>query len=577
VWENMEKDKKITFAFGRFNPPTIGHKKLIDTVKSHAKEHGTDHLIIASHTQDSKKNPLSPEEKEHHLKKQFPNTHIAMGSKEHANIIDHLDHLHKQGYTHATLVAGSDRVKSYNDLIHKYNGTHKGARYNFKHLEVKDAGQRDPDAEGTEGASGSKQREHAKAGNFKEFASNVPVKKHAKDLYHAVRKGMKLENIMPNFKALFLVGGPGSGKDFLIHSVLDECKLKEVSLDKLFTAIVEQTNINELNDFPSVIVNGNADNKDKIVVAKVILEAMGYDTAMVYVHTTDEESKTRNDSRILRGSKTFNESVREKKYEQSVSNMHEYAEMFESFVIYDNSNNFSTVNEEMQQEIASWLVELSDTITGFLSQFPKNEASLRWIAERVLEVGTKETANFAKAITPGQGSKNAKTYSEADRMVPTKSNRNPNKTPADGDKWNGGTPSANKNAAYINTVEAVKKDDKEKVEIKNIKDKKTKQSLPPSVDGRVASYGVPSMGVASVAGGDVGGSLLQNGNSKGNKILNIGKKQKGKFRKYPTTRGGLANMNSATIGGNISMQGLTGPYSTESIIREYKNILRTKQ
>ena len=446
-------EKKVVTTFGRFNPPTTGHKKLIDKVHEHAKKDGADAVIGVSHSHDAKKNPLSPEEKEHHLKKLFPKSHFQMSNKEHPSIVDHLARLHKKGYTHVKLVVGSDRHQAMHELAHKYNGTHEGARYHFKHLEVVSAGHRDPDSEGTEGVSASKQREHAHSGNFKEFSKGVPVKKHAKELYHAVRKAMKLENVMTNFKALFLVGGPGSGKDFLIHSVLDECNLKEVSLEKLFAAIVEQQNIQELEDFPSVIINGNADSMEKIIVAKAILESMGYDTAMIYVHTSEEVSKSRNDLRIARGSKTFNESVRKRKYDESVSNLHEYADMFNSFVLYDNSNNFSTVSEEMRKEITDWLLELSTTIAGFLSKEPTNESALDWIAEKVaLDLKLRD----AKSA----------------------------------DKYNGGATSANINSPTRTTVEEKKP-------------KKTKQALPPSVIGDVRNMAIGSQGISGLSVGIV--------------------------------------------------------------------------
>jgi adenylate kinase family enzyme len=160
---------------------------------------------------------------------------------------------------------------------------------------------------------------------------------------------------MSHFKAIFLIGGPGSGKDFLIHSVLNEYNLTELSLEKTFKAIVDQNNIEELNEFPSVIINGNADNKDKVIVTKAILETMGYDTSMIYVYTSDEVSKSRNDFRISRGAKTFNEETRKIKYDNSVNNMTEYGEMFESFLLFDNSNNFVTVNENVKKEITGCL------------------------------------------------------------------------------------------------------------------------------------------------------------------------------------------------------------------------------
>jgi len=341
---------------------------------------------------------------------------------------------------------------------------------------------------------------------------------------------------MPNFKALFLVGGPGSGKDFLIHSVLDECKLKEVSLEKLYAAITEQSNIDELVNFPSVIVNGNADNKEKIITAKAILEMMGYDTAMVYVHSTNEESKIRNDLRISRGSKTFSESVRQSKYNMSIENMQDYAELFESFVLYDNSNNFSTVKEEKQQEIANWLVELADTITAFLSNFPTNEAALRWMHERVMEVGTDSAAKFHREITPGQKSNKAKTYAQADKATGCDCGSKCSY----GDKYAGGVRSGEMNSPTRTTVEGVKKPLPFKKKPTNV----------PSNYADVKSYAIGSMGVASEPVG-----LTANEEKKPEK--------KKKFEKLPTSRG-MSAMYPTALGSVPSAFGLSA-YKTESI------------
>lgn len=268
-----------------------------------------------------------------------------------------------------------------------------------------------------------------------------------------------------NFKAIFLVGGPGSGKDFLIHSVLAEHSLKEISLEKLFSAILEQKNLEELNSFPSIVVNGNADNKDKIIVAKAILENMGYDTSMIYVYTTNEESKRRNDTRISKGAKTFNESVRTKKYNVAVNNMHDYVDMFEGFILFDNSNNITQVNEQKKTEITGWLNEMATTVEAFLLKQPKNEAARKWISERVLEVGTKSTADFVRALTPGQDKTNTvRTYAEADKKAGCTCKENDCSC---GDKKSGGIAVADFNAPGRTFAEAVVK----------------KQAMPPSMDG----------------------------------------------------------------------------------------------
>jgi hypothetical protein len=285
-----------------------------------------------------------------------------------------------------------------------------------------------------------------------------------------------------NFKAIFLVGGPGSGKDFLIHSVLAEHSLKEISLEKLFSAILEQKNLDELNSFPSIVVNGNADNQDKIIVAKAILENMGYDTSMIYVFTTNEESKRRNDLRILKNAKTFNESMRTKKYNLSVNNMHEFVEMFEAFILYDNSNNITQVNEEKKVEIRGWLNEMATTVEAFLLKKPTNEEARKWIQEKVLEVGTKSTADFVAALTPGaDGTKKVRTYAEAEK----KSCACKENDCGCGGKKEGGIAVADFNAPGRTFAEAVAK----------------RQSTPPSVSFDNSSKGVYGVSPLSSSGG----------------------------------------------------------------------------
>lgn len=189
-------NKHVTFAFGRMNPPTTGHEKVVQKMHDVAKEKGGDIKLVVSHSQDSSKNPLSAEQKLKHVKKFFPTTPTEAATKEAPTFLHHLAKLHEQGYKHVTMVAGSDRADEYKKLIHKYNGV-KGAHgyFNFDKAEVQSSGERDPDAEGAEGMSASKMREHAKKGNFAEFKKGVPrhvPEKHAKDMYNDVRKGMGL-------------------------------------------------------------------------------------------------------------------------------------------------------------------------------------------------------------------------------------------------------------------------------------------------------------------------------------------------------------------------------------------------
>ena len=176
----------IAITFGRFNPPTIGHEKLLDRVSSVAEG---DYRIYPSRSVDPKKNPLEPKEKIKFMQEMYPaHKDAIVNDAEKGNIFNVLAALNEEGYSSVTMVVGSDRVAEFSNLLNKYNGT----AYNFEELKVESAGERDPDAEGVEGMSASKMRAFAAEGNLKEFAKGVPGgnEQMASNLMNAVRKGM---------------------------------------------------------------------------------------------------------------------------------------------------------------------------------------------------------------------------------------------------------------------------------------------------------------------------------------------------------------------------------------------------
>ena len=185
-----EAEHHGVFAYGRFNPPTVGHEKLIHATEKVAASHKVPAHIIASHSEGNAKNPVPTKAKVGYLKKVAAKTsHVSSSDKESPNLLTQAAKLHKQGVTHLHMVAGSDRVGEYHKLLHKYNGTHEGALYNFKHITVHSAGHRDPDAEGTEGMSGTKMRAAAKAGGHEKFRSGLPkaLDKHADEIAAHIR------------------------------------------------------------------------------------------------------------------------------------------------------------------------------------------------------------------------------------------------------------------------------------------------------------------------------------------------------------------------------------------------------
>ena len=188
---NLVEAKKdaIVLAWGRFNPPTTGHEKLIKAVVSEAKKRRADYRIYPTKSIDPKKNPLTFKEKVRFMKQMFPKHARNISSEESVNtLIKAVQKLESEGYKTVTLIAGSDRITEFKTLLNKYNGK----EYNFDSIDVVSAGDRDPDAEDVSGMSASKMRAAASAGDFNSFKKGVPNKKIAKKLYDAVRKGMKV-------------------------------------------------------------------------------------------------------------------------------------------------------------------------------------------------------------------------------------------------------------------------------------------------------------------------------------------------------------------------------------------------
>jgi hypothetical protein len=193
-----EQEKHHVLTFGRLNPPTIGHEKLVNHVQELAKKLNASHTIVMSGSQDSKKNPLTPEQKLKHAKRAFPTANLKIATTEHPTLSHHLSNLHDQGVTHPTIVVGQDRVEEFKKLTGKYNGVSAGhGHYNFKHINIQSAGQRDPDAEGAEGMSASKMRDLAQKGDKEGFAKGAPSAmkpEHVEEMRHDIVNGMKAKS-----------------------------------------------------------------------------------------------------------------------------------------------------------------------------------------------------------------------------------------------------------------------------------------------------------------------------------------------------------------------------------------------
>ena len=181
-------EKTAVFTFGRMNPPTTGHEKLINKVHEVARQHGTKGHIVVSHSHDAEKNPLPQDKKIKYISKINRNVHVHGSSKEHPNFLSQAKKFSDQGHKHLVMVAGSDRVGEYKRILDKYNG--HPDHHNFKSIKVVSAGQRDPDAEGASGISGTKMRHYAKTGDHENFKKGLPksLHPHAKEIMQHIHE-----------------------------------------------------------------------------------------------------------------------------------------------------------------------------------------------------------------------------------------------------------------------------------------------------------------------------------------------------------------------------------------------------
>jgi phosphopantetheine adenylyltransferase len=185
-----KEGETVTLVFGRFNPPTVGHKKLLDNA---ARVAGSGDLkIYPSRSEDPKKNPLNPNQKTEMMKKMFPDhEENIINDEDVRTVFDALKLASAEGYSNVNIVVGSDRVSEFDSLAQKYNGE----LYDFDEIETISAGERDDDAGGVEGMSASKMRKAASEDDFETFRTGIPDNvddKDARAIMNTVRKAMRV-------------------------------------------------------------------------------------------------------------------------------------------------------------------------------------------------------------------------------------------------------------------------------------------------------------------------------------------------------------------------------------------------
>ena len=286
----VEEEKTVFFSFGRMNPPTIGHEKLLDKLASTAGRNP--YRMYLSQSQDAKKNPLAYKDKVKAARKMFPRhaRNIIM-TKDIKTVFDIAVKLYAEGFRKVVMVVGSDRIREFDVLLSKYNGEKaRHGFYNFADIKVVSAGDRDPDADGAEGMSASKMRASAANNDFTTFAQGLPKafsNSDSKALFNAVRKGMGLKE----------------AKDFRNHVQLSPIsEVRESYIDgKLFevgdnVVIIENGEIGKVKELGSnyVIIESKSNRYRKWLdaVEKVEQKYPEYTVAPFSVNLNEDNTKS---------------------------------------------------------------------------------------------------------------------------------------------------------------------------------------------------------------------------------------------------------------------------------------------
>ena len=414
------KSRPAVFAFGRFNPPTTGHAKLVDMMSRLAKKVQGDALLFSSHSNDKKKNPLPHKVKVNYLRKFFGKK-VKVPDVTARTVFEIANALYSQGYRSIYMVAGSDRIREFDALLKKYNGTKaRHGFYKFDEIQIVSAGERDPDADDVSGMSASKMRAAAEQGDFDSFKQGVANKQFADKLYKDVRKGMGInedthlplymqEDLIQEgvydpgiFKAVFLMGGPGSGKSTVVDGLgLKALGLKLVNTDKSFeTGLKKAGQTLDLKLVPAdirdpirkkakrqttrmldryidgrlgLIFDTTSANASKIKTYLNQLNNLGYESKMIYVSTSLDNAKKRNNMRPRK----LPDEIVEKDWNNSQKNIAIMKKMFgKNFVQVTNDDDLSSLQKKTNS--------LFSKLMTWSTSFPMNKKSSLWKQRQLL-------------------------------------------------------------------------------------------------------------------------------------------------------------------------------------------------
>ena len=413
--------KEVSFSFGRFNPPTTGHQLLVNKL---AKLSG-DKLLFTSHSNDKLKNPLTHKQKISFLRKFFSKK-VGVPDVSARTVFDIANELQNQGYEKVNMMVGSDRVREFDTLLKKYNGVKaRHGFYDFKEINVISAGERDPDSDDVSGMSASKMRAYAEKNDYDNFKEGVPSRSNADKLklFKAVKKGMGIvEETLPNymiedlitegvydpgiFKAVFLMGGAGAGKSTVVKELgLNALGLKVVNTDRAFENGLKKAGLSlDLRgaDFTKVdpirkkarditaknfdayldnrlgmIFDTTATDTTRIKKYKQLLDAIGYESKMIYVNVTLDNAQKRNEARPRK----LPTNIVQSEWEKSQTNVKTFKSMFKKdFVEVMNDDDLNTLVKKANK--------LYSKLLTWTSAFPGNKIATKWREQRILSKKT---------------------------------------------------------------------------------------------------------------------------------------------------------------------------------------------
>jgi len=417
------KDKGAVFTFGRFNPPTTGHEKLVKKLASQ-KSFG-DVLLFSSHSNDKVKNPLSHKDKVKYLKAFFGKD-VNVIDADVKQIFQILTYLYDKNYRKIRMIVGSDRVREFETIINKYNSV-KGRHgfYKFDEIQIVSAGERDPDSDDVSGMSASKMRAFAEKGDFESFKEGVPTKgkRLADKLYKDIRKGMGIaEGTLPHymyedlitegvydpgtFKAVFFSGGPGSGKSTVVDALsLKALGLKLVNTDKAFENGLKKAGLSlDLRgaDFDKVdpirakakrITGRNMDayidgrlglifdttsaNLSKVSSYKKMLDSIGYESKMIFVNASLDNAQKRNEMRPRK----LPQKIVKQDWDKAQKNARNLQKIFgRDYVEISNDDDLNTLQRKS--------TSLFSKLMSWTTSFPKNKFALNWKSSELLKKDT---------------------------------------------------------------------------------------------------------------------------------------------------------------------------------------------